>query len=278
MSRTRTPQDVLAEVIGWEGACVSELSGGLTNRTWLVENGSHKAVLKIDEEVRGAPYNTRPGEASIQSIAAKSGLANRVLYYDERALLTEYVSGTVWEAGCLEQDANIELVAGALRRLHALPLTGRSFDSTVAAQRYVARIENANKDLVTHCTRIIETFRQPHNLCCCHNDLVAANIITSPEVKFLDWEYACDNDPLFDLATIVEHHELGEDIAFRLLDAYFDGDGQRWRRKLQEQQGLYLALYWLWLASRPGSRQEELDSVAGRISRQLPAVAQLAQL
>lgn len=267
MRRPRSPQDVLAEVHGWEGAVASELGGGLTNLTWLIEKGGQKAVLKIDAEVREAPYNTRPDEASIQSIAAEVGLANKVLFYDEQALLTEYMAGTVWEPGCLGRDDNIEMVAGALRRLHALPLTGRSFDSIVAARRYVARIENGNEDLVAHCTNIIETFRQPHNLCCCHNDLVAANIVTAPELKFLDWEYACDNDPFFDLATLVEHHELGEDIAFRLLDAYFDGDGERWRPKLQEQQELYLALYWLWLASRPGSSQAELDTVAGRIRR-----------
>ena len=267
MNGSRTPEGVLAEVSGWEGAVVTKLGGGLTNRSWLVEKDGNRAVLKLDDEVRGAPYNTRSSEASIQSKAADVGLANKVLYYDEQALLTDYVEGTVWEPACFERDDNIDRVAGALRRLHALPLTGRTFDSIVAARRYVARIGNADTELVAHCTRVIATMRQPHNLCCCHNDLVAANIITAPAMIFLDWEYACDNDPFFDLATIVEHHELGEDSAFRLLDAYFDGDGKRWRPKLLEQQELYLALYWLWLASRPDSSQGELDSIARRISR-----------
>lgn len=265
MSGPRQPGDLLGEVPGWDGAAISELSGGLTNRTWLVEKDGNKAVLKIDEKLRSAPFNTRPVEASIQSIAAERGLANRVLFFDDQAIMTEYASGSVWEAACFERDGNIEQVAGVLKRLHALPLTGRAFDSSVAARRYVANIENADADLVTHCTRVIDRLRLPHNLCCCHNDLVAANVIAAPGLKFLDWEYACDNDPFFDLATIVEHHELDEVIAFRLLDAYFDGDGKRWRGKLLEQQELYKALCWLWLASRPASTQEELDAVAARI-------------
>ena len=265
MSTIPTPESVLAGVKGWEGADVSELSGGLTNCTWLVERDSRKAVLKIDASPRGEPFNSRPAEASIQSIAAGQGLANAVLYADEITLLTEYVEGVVWEPDCLERDDNIELVAGTLRRLHSLPLSGRSFDSIIAAKRYVAKIDNADLALVKHCTRVIETMRQPHNLCCCHNDLVAGNIITAPDMMFLDWEYACDNDPFFDLATIVEHHELSEDVSARLLDAYFDGDGQRWWPKLGEQRHLYLALYWLWLASRPDGSQEELDSIATRI-------------
>lgn len=265
MSQSREPRDVLSQLPDWEDADIAELDGGLTNRSWLLDAGDRRAVLKIDDEPRTAPYNGRAAEAQIQSRAAGRGLAPRVLYYDERAILTEYVEGVVWEPDCLERDDNIELVARSLRRLHALPLTGRSFDSTVAARRYVARIEDPDTALVAHCTQIIESMRQPHNLCCCHNDLVAANILTVSDLMFLDWEYACDNDPFFDLATVVEHHELGEDIAFRLLDAYFDGDGKRWRPKLLEQQALYLALYWLWLASRPGSAREELDAVAERI-------------
>lgn len=265
MTGPRTPERVIAEVAGWEDATVTKLDRGLTNRTWLVEKHGRRAVLKLDDRVRGAPFNTRPAEASIQSLAAGAGLASKVLYYDEQALLIDYVDGTVWEPAYFEHDGNIEIVAATLRRLHALPLTGRSFDSTVAARRYVARIENSNIELVAHCTRVIETMRQPHNLCCCHNDLVAANIITTPAMMFLDWEYACDNDPFFDLATIVEHHELSEDVALRLLDAYFDGDSDRWYQHLLQQQELYRALCWLWLASRPDSTPEELDSVAQRL-------------
>jgi len=236
---TQSPESILFAIPGWNGASVTELSGGLNNQTWLAEMDGRKAVLKIDEQPR-----------------------------------CEFLEGQVWKPQHLERDENIELVATTLRRLHALPLTGRSFDSTVAARRYVANIDNRDTALVAHCTRVIESMRLPHKLCCCHNDLVAENIVTAPGMMFLDWEYACDNDPLFDLATVVEHHDLGEETAFRLLDAYFDGDGARWRPKLREQQDLYLALYWLWLASRPDSSQDALDAVGARISsRRSPAVA-----
>ncbi len=262
-----SPQTVLRSIAGWETATVTELSGGLTNTTWLVEQDGRKAVLKIDEGVRGEPYNSRSAEASIQSMAAGYGLANGVIHASERVLLTWYAEGDVWEPRCLEQDDNIERVAAALRLLHSLPLSGRSFDAVTAARRYASKIDNTDQELVRHCTALIEKMRLPHNLCCCHNDLVAENIIASPDVKFLDWEYACDNDPLFDLATIVEHHQLDEELACRLLEAYFDGDCDHWRAKLKEQQELYLALYWLWLASRPGSTQEECDAIGARIRR-----------
>jgi thiamine kinase-like enzyme len=87
---------------------------------------------------------------------------------------------------------------------------------------------------------------EPSRLSCCHNDLVAENIIATPEIHFLDWEYACDNDPMFDLATIVAHHELSNKHADFLLDAYFDGDGADHRVRLDRYVSFYNALLWLW--------------------------------
>ena len=265
MSESRTPDEVLAGIPGWEGASWHELTGGLTNRTYKVHIDGTAAVLKIDDIVRSTPFNTRPAEAVVQSNAADAGLAGRVLFADELVYLAEYVQGKVWQRSCLNKRGNIERLGRTLKKLHRLPLTGRSFDSTIAAQCYVKRVDSADPALVDTCTEIVESIRLPENLCCCHNDLVAENIIATPDIRFLDWEYACDNDPLFDLATIVEHHELGEDQLICLLASYFAEDGTRRRDELKVQQRLYLALWWLWLASRPDSDACVLRRVGDRL-------------
>ena len=240
------PETVLAEIPGWEHARVSRLSGGLTNRAWLVETGDRRAVLKIDDRPRNAPYNHRKAEAQIQSVAAQQGLANEVLLVTDTVYMTEYLEGNVWAITCLQKDENLDALAAALRRLHALPLTGRTFDAISAARDYARRIEKSDLTKVSDCLQKIESMPLPHNLCCCHNDLVVENIITTPDVRFLDWEYACDNDPFFDLATIVAHHKLSPERTDYLLHAYFDGDGHRWRSHLAGQAEFYEALLWLW--------------------------------
>ena len=266
MTVVRLPDDVIGGLPEWRGASWTRLAGGLTNRAWRLEKAGRKAVLKIDDEPRKPPYNTRLAEATVQSVAARAGLANRVLFADEQVYLTEYIEGTVWELNCLDKGDNIEQVAGALRRLHALPLSGRSFDAVVAANKYVPKIGNPDENLLGVCLDMIKSMRRPHNLRFCHNDLVVENIVATPKLKFLDWEYACDNDPLFDLATIIEHHELREEQAQLLLNAYFDGSGEHWRPKLAEQRRLYLALLWLWLAARPDSSKQDLHAVAKRLT------------
>lgn len=246
----KTVESVLAQIPGWEDATHCELTGGLSNRTLLVEAGSRRAVLKIDETPRQAPFNSRRREAQIQMSAADAGLANPVLFVSDTVYMTEYLGGTVWSRACFDTDANIAELAVALKKLHALPLTGRTFDPVGAARQYVNEVDGPDPDMVRRCLRRIEESPLPQNLCCCHNDLVAENIIATPEVRFLDWEYACDNDPFFDLATVVAHHKLTPRQSDYLLDAYFDGDGARWREQLAGQADVYEALLWLWTESR----------------------------
>jgi len=260
------PDKILADIPGWERADCTRLTGGLTNTTWRVEQGERSAVLKIDEVVRELPFNTRCSEARIQRAAASAGLAPDVILADDTVYFTEYVKGTVWDRDSLEDEGNLRQLAAALKQLHSLPLTGRSFDAIDAADRYVDGSSDSDLKTVEQCRAIIASLRLPRNLCCCHNDLVAENLVATPDLMFLDWEYACDNDPLFDLATIVEHHELGETQGRTLLDFYFEGDSCRWQKGLEEQRKLYLALLYLWMACREDSDTAEMQRVAERIA------------
>jgi len=233
------------------------LPGGLTNRTLLVEKAGRRAVLKIDPAPRMPPYNPRREEARIQDRAAALGRANGVLYVHETVLLAEWSEGEVWTRAHFDEDDNLRQLAHALCEVHGRPLTGKSFDLKAAARQYAGQLDAATLVAAESRLALIDSMPGPMNLCCCHNDLVAENIIATPQVRFLDWEYACDNDPLFDLAVVVAHHELSERQVQVLLDAYFDGDGEPWRRQLGVQMRLYNALNWLWAGAEASAAEVE---------------------
>ena len=253
----RSPDDVLDGIPGWCGAAFRELPGGLTNRTLQVEKDGRRAVLKIDPAPRKLPFNSRQQEASIQRRAAVLGRANGVLYVQDTVFLSEWADGEVWTRDHFDNDDNLVRLGRALHDIHGLPLTGRTFDAAGAARLYASRVNAADREAARQQLAVIESASRPTNLRCCHNDLVAENIISAPDVRFLDWEYACDNDPLFDIAVVAAHHGLSSHQAGLLLDAYFDGDGGSWRETLAIQMRLYDALYRLWAAADALPAQEE---------------------
>ncbi len=261
-----TPQEALARVGGWEDAKLTPLAGGLTNRSWLVEDGARRAVLKIDATPRHLPFSSRPDEANAQTLAAAHGLASPVIYADENVYLTEYVEGNVWRLSDFAEEESLRSLARALRKLHSLPRTGRVFDATAAMEQYLPQIGERHMDMARQCAKIVNAMPRPNDLRFCHNDLVAENIIASPAVKFLDWEYACDNDPCFDVATVIAHHNLTDAHADILVRAYSLGDTRAWPMVLDYIR-FYLAFYWLWLAARPATDPTELRSLAARIRR-----------
>lgn len=241
----------LAGIPGWSGATLTPLKGGLTNHTWLVTCDQQRAVLKADATKRSVPFAGRNAEANVQRIAAENRLAGKVLFSSPTVLLSEYIDGEVWTAASFSIDDNLVELAKTLRRVHALPLTGRRFDAPAAAQYYAANVgDKADAAEVGRHVAIVGSIRLTNDVRCCHNDLVAGNILSTPALLLLDWEYACDNDPLFDVATVIVHHRLNDVQASRLLAAWCDDDDRQYRDQLQCQVRLYESLYWLWSTSR----------------------------
>ncbi len=241
---------LLASVPGWEGASCVELQGGLTNRSYLLECEGRRAVLKVDESPRAIPFNSRIEEAAVQNAAAAQGIAAPVLFASDTLYLTEYVPGKVWSAADLEEPERLEALADVLKQLHALPPTGRPFEALAAAQNYRATIDSSHAEEADRCLSIVAEAESNAEPRCCHNDLVAENIVSADGVLLLDFEYACDNDPLFDLAIVAEHHALSEGAESRLLDAYFGEDASGRREELKLWRRVYAALSWLWSNSR----------------------------
>ncbi|HEX2140641.1 MAG TPA: choline/ethanolamine kinase family protein [Woeseiaceae bacterium] len=251
------------------------LGGGRSNRSWLVEAEERKLVLRLDGPRAKELGLDRRRERAILARAGGQGVAPEVVFADADAgiLVYEYLEGRCWTRADLEDGSNLEKLAALLRRVHALPRSGVPFDAAGAAARYVALIRG-NEALLSfgqRCREIAEAVPVPARVACCHNDVVAANVVATPELRLLDWEYACDNEPLFDLASVIGYHDLDEPQKTSLLRAYAGSEDAERRALLNEQLRLFDALQWLWLAVREAadpreSQRARLAELARRIT------------
>lgn len=256
MSAALDPVEALCLVPGWDAKdlLIEELKGGQTNRVYKIGRGGENYVLRLDDKQTHTFGLNRSRELKILRNASAAGLAPDTCYADvERGiLLSRYVDGRVWTAGDLASRDNIEALAEILLRVHALPLSGERFDLVGAAGSYLGKLE-LRPDMHRfgeRCKAIVESAAEITDCCCCHNDVVAANVVAGPDLVLLDWEYACDNDPMFDLASLIAYHELDEATANVLLDAYAGGSAPELRERLAVQIRVYGAMLWLWIASR----------------------------
>lgn len=256
MSGQLTVGEAIDRIPGWDrhDVLVEELHGGLTNRTFRVTRQGTAFVLRLDAPHTGAFLLDRGLEALINGNAADAGLAPKVIFSDPAAgiLVSEYLHGTLWSRQSLDDHGNLDALGELLRGVHDLPLSGTRLDVLAAARHYARKLvsERGPYAFARRCEEIIAGLPPGSEIRCCHNDVIAQNIIAVPQLRLLDWEYACDNDPLFDLASLIGFHDLGKAPAGALLDAYAGGTDGELRERLEVQLRIYGAIHWLWLANR----------------------------
>lgn len=260
-------------VPGWDPgkAVIEELKGGLTNRVYHVRSNGQECVLRLaapghpvlrgistsvykPEDESGTFDLDRSCEMAILETAGNAGIAPAILYSNEDAgiLVTEYLHGSVWQESDLESGENIESLAALLRRVHALPSCCSPLDLTGIAKKYREHLKGRHglHAFASVCVEIIKERPENEIATCCHNDIVAENVIESRGLHLIDWEYACDNDPMFDLASAIGFHNFDEDRQHLLLSAYAGGATAEMKERLAEQVRVFDAIQWLWLANR----------------------------
>ena len=256
MSEKLNAFEALALVPGWDPDDfeVQELKGGLTNRTYYLRRGESEYVLRLDADEAGFFQFDRTDELTILNEASKAGLAPEMIHTDkERGILVmAFLPGRVWNETDLESQDSLESLAGLLREVHALPLCGNRINVSAVSNSYANYLEKRHglHSFACHCVDVIAKFPVHEETVCCHNDIVAANVIENSKLMLIDWEYSCDNDAMFDLASAIGFHNLDKRSAATLLNAYAGGEDAALRERLEEQVRVYDAIQWLWLASR----------------------------
>lgn len=270
MSAQLTPREALAIGPGWgpAGVTVEALSGGLTNRTFRVRRQRVQFVLRIDAPQTASFNLDRDRELKILRRAEAAGIGPAVVYADPARgiLITRYLEGPTWSADNLRETRNIEALATLLRKTHALPLCGESFDAAQHARHYLSRL-SSNEPLYPVLEQVaaaLSGVAASGPVCCCHNDVVAENILGHPP-RLLDWEYACDNDAAFDLATLIENHRLSSAIERRLIAAYADGESAALAERVAHHRHIYARLMLLWFAARGAATSSAADAEQVRV-------------
>jgi len=249
------PEEALAAIgdLTAGARIVAELAGGPASNSYLIERGADRWVLRIDNELPAALGLDRGAEAVVLAHIYKEDAGDdcfgpRLEFVDvEQGIqLTRYIPGRAWTAADLDDHDKLVRLARLLRRLHSASVAGKPFALRDRVAHYARSIGTAEASALAEEVGVLLEPSATTDTCLCHNDLVCANIIEGDRLYLVDWEYAGVGDPFFDLATVVQHHELSDEAATAFLRAYAGRVRDADLRRLDSYRELYARLLVLW--------------------------------
>lgn len=244
--------ELAASRLGWtpEQLTLDYQDSGLTNRNYVVSNGTKKAVIRVN----GGGHHDALGinrHAELAAMEAIRGLgtAPEVLYFDADTgtMITRFIEGRTWSAEDLEP--NLNRITTLMKKVHGAPAIAFEFSPYADIKRWIVAAQNRGHALPETQDRLLarlhdieaaraavaDAFRG-----LCHNDPFANNFMDDGTLRLLDWEFAGMGDVMYDLACIAQ--SMKPDKQAELLVAYFGDNSPELTQALRDMD--YVVSFW----------------------------------
>ena len=216
----------------WESKIdISSIKGGITNKNFLVTDGSKKYFVRIGDDI---PEHLvfRSNEVQASKAASKIGICPKLLFHKKSIQIFNYIEGKTF--GPEDIKNNLDTITKLIKKVHTkIPdqLIGQSVIFWVfhVIKNYKNFLEEHQSsyikilpDLLKKALKL-ESISSPFEIVFSHNDLLPANFIQNQEkIWLIDWEYAGFNTPLFDLGGLASNNDFNENEEKYLLENYFE--------------------------------------------------------
>lgn len=202
---------------------IQKLNKGLTNDNYLITVGNQRFVIRIPKNDAAQIVNFAH-EAKALKLVKAADLDVDTLYYDQKTgiKITRYVDDLKTFDEYQGSD-KIQRTALLMKRLHGLKQTiGYAFDPVARCLQYARHVSHPLID-EHRAQAIIEAIEElTYEPTLCHNDWVSGNIcFTQHKDVLIDYEYAGDNDPLFDVMSFITENDLSPKDRQDFYNAYF---------------------------------------------------------
>mgnify|MGYP001301663387 CR=1 FL=1 len=210
---------------------VSPVEGGITNKNFLVDDGSEKYFVRIGDDI---PEHLvfRSNEIQASNAASKIGICPKLLFHDKSIQVFNFINGKTLDSADIKN--NLEEITKLIKKVHTMipeQLVGQSviFWVFYVIKNYKNFLEKNDStyikilpDLLEKSIKL-ESVSAPFDIVFSHNDLLPANFIQNKnQIWLIDWEYAGFNTPLFDLGGLASNNEFTEKEEKNLLENYFE--------------------------------------------------------
>jgi len=192
---------------------VTPYFGGLTNKNYIIKTTDNKYFFRLPNKDIAFLFD-REKEYEILQMVKPLSIDIDYLFFDSESgiKISKYYPNLLTYSEY--KDVNkLQKVATLLKKLHSLKtLCSSEFSYLSKLESYKKNIEDNIFDLsdFTYLETQYLTYFAPKTLC--HNDCVNGNLLFSKENSYLiDYEYAGDNYPIFDVTSFTTENDLNPD-------------------------------------------------------------------
>lgn len=238
------PEDSIHALDIWRGPLeISAVAGGITNRNYLVQDGSRRCIVRLGTDIP-VHHISRVNELAASQAAHAAGLSPAVVHHQPGILVLDYIDAPPLTTEALGQPETLDRVVRLVRAAHRH--VGRHLRGPAAmfwvfhtVSDYAATLQAAGSAHLPLLPGLLETLpvlersAGPFDIVFGHNDLLAGNFLDDGQRLWLiDWDYAGFNTPLFDLGGLASNNGLSTEQEAAMLQAYHGGpvDTGLWRR------------------------------------------------
>tara|TARA_Y100000741_G_scaffold237134_1_gene181472 strand:- start:252 stop:1127 length:876 start_codon:yes stop_codon:yes gene_type:complete len=223
---------LISDINFWKGKIdISSIKGGITNKNFLVTDGSEKYFVRIGDDI---PEHLvfRSNEVQASKAASKIGICPKLLFHKKSIQVFNYIEGKTF--GSEDIKKNLNNITRLIKKVHTkIPnqLIGQSVIFWVfhVIKNYKNFLEEHQSSYIKILPDLLkksltlESISSPFEIVFSHNDLLPANFIQNEEkIWLIDWEYAGFNTPLFDLGGLASNNDFNENEEKHLLESYFE--------------------------------------------------------
>ena len=222
---------LISSINFWKGKInISSIKGGITNKNFLVVDGSKKYFVRIGDDI---PEHLvyRSNEIIVSEAAYQIGVSPKLIYNEPGVLVLEFIESKTLEPKTVRE--NLNKIVPIIRKIHdEIPnkLSGQPqifwvFYVIKYFSNYLSNNNSSHISLIPSLLKKaekLEKLSSPREIVFGHNDLLAANFLDDgSKIWVVDWEYGGFNDPLFDIGGLSSNNDLDENLENEVLEMYF---------------------------------------------------------
>ena len=192
---------------------IKQLEGGLTNTNYLIEAGSYRAVLRLNNPDAVKLGVNRQTEITVLKKLQGTNIVPRFYYADSKILVSEYIDGFALDAEkALKPDINKQIedaieIIQSLKITNLEPLNYHAYCRNYFDQLSPNYLDKTIRQSLLQIARNIDA--QDWTPVLCHHDLIPENIIMGSQgIVIIDWEYAAVGHPQFDTIRLLNSHHI----------------------------------------------------------------------